>query len=299
DRARFLAGLSYLGLRDYDQAFALLTALAERRPAAAVYNNLGIVQLRRAAPAQGGSATYFFNKAQDLDAGDGDYDFNLGYAYLLDHDLLAAAHWLREAVRRNPSDGEAHYALGAALIGTGATIEGGREKELARRLSSAYADWDRRPGNDPVPRGLERTKNDLQTPAAARPEFAFEATEQKDQQSLAAYHLEAGRRLFAQENDRAATAELQRALYLAPYQAEAHLLLGRINLRNGRAREAIGDLKIALWSEESAAAHVALGEAYLQINDLSAARAEAQRALTLDPKSAEAKKLLERLDSAR
>ena len=56
-------------------------------------------------------------------------------------------------------------------------------------------------------------------------------------------------------------------------------------------REAIDALKISLWSAETAEAHVVLGEAYLQAKDPAAARAEADRALALDPSSAEAKRL--------
>ncbi len=52
--------------------------------------------------------------------------------------------------------------------------------------------------------------------------------------------------------------------------------------------EAIDSLKISLWSAETAAAHAALGEAYRQAKDPDAARAEAGRALALDPASAEA-----------
>jgi len=88
---------------------------------------------------------------------------------------------------------------------------------------------------------------------------------------------------------------LNRALYLAPYHPEAHLLVGRIHLRNGRVREAIDAFKISLWSAETAEAHVALGEAYLQANDATAARSEADRALVLDPASAAAKRLIARL----
>ena len=42
---------------------------------------------------------------------------------------------------------------------------------------------------------------------------------------------------------------------------------------------------------------MALGEAYREAKDPDAARAEAQRALALDPASADAKALLKRLDS--
>ena len=60
--------------------------------------------------------------------------------------------------------------------------------------------------------------------------------------------------------------------------------------------EAIDAFKIALWSTETAEAHAALGEAYRQAKDAAAARAEAERALALDPASAEAKQLLARID---
>lgn len=101
--------------------------------------------------------------------------------------------------------------------------------------------------------------------------------------------------VYEREADREAIDELRRALFLSPYRAEAHLLLGRLFLRGGRTEDAIEALKIALWSEESVAAHVALAEAYLQADDRTSARAEADRALALDPKSEDALRLKARL----
>ena len=121
---------------------------------------------------------------------------------------------------------------------------------------------------------------------------------QRQQRDLARFYLERGRRFGEQENDRDAESELTRALYLAPYDAEAHLLLGRSYLRTGRLREAIDEFKVSIWSEDTAAARVALAEAYLEARDLAAALAEAQRALVLDPKSLHAQKLIERLRQA-
>jgi Flp pilus assembly protein TadD len=91
-------------------------------------------------------------------------------------------------------------------------------------------------------------------------------------------------------------AELRRAVFLSPYEAEAHLLIGRIHLRAGRSREAIDALKISIWSRDGAPAHVSLAEAYVQLKDAAAARAQVQRALALDPASMEAKQLQDRLD---
>ena len=294
-RAHFLAGVSQLHLKKYDDAFATFKALADARPTPTVLNNLGVVQLRRGATAQSGLPTYYFTKAAEADPGDADYIFNLGYAYWENRDPPAAIYWLREAVRRKPADGDAHFVLAAALAATGNASEAARERELARRLSSAYDEMARRPGGDVVPRGLERVKNEVELPHA-RIETVLAANEQRDQAQLAAFHLDRGRRLFQQEHDRDAVVELNHALYLSPYLAEGHLLLGRIHLRNGRVTEAIGAFKIALWSAETAEAHAALGEAYRQGNDLAAARTEADRALVLDPASAEARQLIARLE---
>lgn len=295
-RARFLAGLSQLNLKKYDDAFATFKALADERAVPTVLNDLGVVQLRRGATRDTGQATYYFNKAAEADPDDPDYVFNLGYAYWQAHDPQAAIYWLREAVRRNPTDGDAHYVLGAALAAAGNGSEAVREKELARRLSSTYQEWDKRPAGDGVPKGLERVKNEVELPHASAIDAKLTSNEQRDQQELARFYLDRAQRLYQQENDRAALQELNRALYLSPYLAEAHVLVGRIDLRNGRVQQAIDALKIAVWSTETAEAHAVLGEAYRQANDPAAARAEAQRALVLDPASSEARQLMARLD---
>jgi tetratricopeptide (TPR) repeat protein len=296
-RSRFLAALSELAARQYDAAYARLKALAGPAPSAAVFNNLGVVQVRRGSTPETGRAAYYFAKAMEADRSDPDYCFNLGYAYWLDRDPETAIYWLKEAVRRNPVDGDAHFVLGVALLSTGAEVEGDREKDLARRLSSSYADREHRSdaGVDGVPRGLERLKQDLADSSRNLVDTTLAPGEQRDQRELAAFHLDRGRRLFAEQNDREAITDLKRAVFLSPYQAEAHLLLGRIHLRTGQLREGIEELKLSLWSEETVAAHLALAEAYWQAKDLSAARAEVKGALSLDPNSEDARKLLDKI----
>jgi len=296
-RARFLVGLSQLYLKKYDDAYSTFKALADAQPTPTALNNLGIIQLRRSATPQTGLPTFYFTKAADLDPDDPDYVFNLGYAYWLDRDTQAAIYWLREAVRRNPADGDAHFVLGAALAAAGNGVEAAREKELAKRLSATYEEREKRPGGDAVPRGLERVKDETELPHARRLETKVTSSEQKSQEELAKFYLDSARRQFEQENDRVAVDDLNRALYLSPYLGDAHLLLGRIHLRNGRLRDAIDAFKIALWSAETVDAHVALGEAYRQAKEFDAARAEVHRALALDPASPEAKELLARLDA--
>lgn len=283
---QFRRALSLMNLKKFDDALQVLRAMQKNAPSASVSNAIGVAELRRAAAPQPGRATYYFSEASQIDPNDGDLFFNLGYSYWLDKDPNAAIYWLREAVRRDPADGDAHFVLGVALQQTGATAEAARERELATRLSSKYAGWQKAAG-DPVPKGLERLHDALR-PARPIVDSVLASAGQRDQEKLAAFHLEAGRRAFEREADREAIQELRRALYLSPYLAEAHLLLGRLYLRGGRASEAVGALKIALWSEETVAAHVSLAEALLQMQDQAAARIEVERALALDPASPEA-----------
>ena len=292
-RAAFLAGLSQISMKRLDDAFQTFTALLKERPTAAVYNNLGVVQLRRGS-AETGQPAFFFTRATEMAAQESDYFFNLGYAYWIQREMPAAIYSLREAVRRDPTDGDAHLVLAAALSATGQAVEANRERELAKRLSSRYEDIDRRPANDPVPASLERLKSGVELPSSPDGRESLIASGQRDQRDLAQFHLEAARRMFQEERDRDALQELNRALFLSPYEAHAHLLVGRIHLRGGRLAEAIDALKISLWSEETADAHAALAETYLAAKDVAAARAEAERALAMNPKDQAARRVLDR-----
>ncbi len=289
---QFAAALAEMNLKRYDDAFGRLQQMNATGPAQELLTNLGVIQLRRTPTTQQGRATYFLHKAVELNTMSADATFNLGYAYWQEQDGQAAVYWLKEAVRLDPTDADAHFVLAAALDATGAGTEGGRERELARRLSAGYEEGETGPNASGVPKGLERVALFLQRPEAGRADSALVATEQREQREMATFHLDRGRRFYEREEDRSALTELRRAIYLSPYQAEAHLLVGRIHLRAGRTREAIEALKISLWSEETAAAHEALGEAYLLEKNTAAAHAEAERALALKPGYTEAMQLL-------
>jgi hypothetical protein len=57
----------------------------------------------------------------------------------------------------------------------------------------------------------------------------------------------------------------------------------------------VGEYRVALWDEESVTTHVRLAEVYLEMGDGVEARAHAERALELEPESAEARDVLEKL----
>jgi Flp pilus assembly protein TadD len=183
-----------------------------------------------------------------------------------------------------------------ALQSSGNAAEGQREKDLAKRLSSTYAEWEaKQPGANAAPGRLERVKMQLDAASSPNVEDAIVATEQRDQRELAAFHLDSGRRLFQAERDAEAIAELRRAIYLSPYDREAHLLLGRLYLRDGRVQDAVEELKISIWSDDQIDAHLALADAYARARNVTAARNELQTVFNRDPGNAEAKRRLDLL----
>ncbi len=294
--AGFLASVSLLQLGRHQEAFDTLTELNRGMVDGSLLNNLGVVQLRRPpVGATGRRAVAYFADAVAVEGGDSDLLFNLGYAYWLERDLPNAIQSLREAVRRRPTDDAAHYLLGTALQMTGNAGEGTRERELARRLSSEYAEWEKTQPSNTVPKGLERLRSELSVPPFRRVDTEIVAAGQRNQQELAAFHIDAGRRAYLTERDDEAIASFRRAVYLAPYDAEAHLLLGRVYLRGGRHQEAVDELTISIWSRDSVAARLALAEAYLQTGNVAGARSELQIILGREPSNGEARRLLGRL----
>ena len=121
------------------------------------------------------------------------------------------------------------------------------------------------------------------------------AAGQRDQQELAAFHLDAGRRAFLAGRDEEAIAAFRRAVYLAPYDAEAHLLLGRVYVRSGRPFDAVDEFTISIWSRDTIAARLALAGAYIEAQNTASARIELQVVLSREPANAEARRLLGRL----
>lgn len=290
-RAAFAAAVSLVALERYDEAFAALEAMQQAAPSPVILNAQGVIQLRRAVTPGMGRPIYYFNKAAEAGPDDSDFLFNLGYAYALDRDNNGALYWLREAVRRAPADGEAHLVMAAVLEASGRTAEAQRERELARLLGTT-ADA---PG---VPKDLERLRTDLVTGSLGSAETLITNPAQREQQELSAFHLDRGKRLFDDQQDREAALELRRAIYLSPYLPEAHLMLGRILQRAGRVPEAIDAFRISIWSQETAAARLALAEALVEHGQREEARIEIARVIELEPDSAlgaAAKALLDRI----
>ena len=294
-KARFLAAMALIDLGRLDGAFKELSTLDKEKPAAVLENALGVVQLRRgAAPAGTSPATTYFQRAAELEPANTDYLFNLGYAFALAHDSTAALSWLREAVRHDATIGDAHLVMSAVLWSSGRTTEASREMDLAKLLGTR-PDTASLVVSEKVPAKLERLPTTLDVAPLARLEAALDAPGKRDHAETASYYLEEGRRLAGADHDRDAIVALERAVYLSPYDDEPHLLLGRLFAKSGRSGDAMDEFKVAIWCKETAAARLGLASAYLDAGDAVSARREAERALALEPESADAKALLKKI----
>jgi tetratricopeptide (TPR) repeat protein len=289
-QARFDVAQSLMALKRFDGAFQELTSLYAKAPAAAISNALGVVQIRRGVPSGTSPASAYFARAVSEESENTSYLFNLGYAHALASNATDALSWLREAVRFDAANGDAHLVMSSVLAASGRPVEAQRELDLARSLGVSLETMPAA-ATSKVPAGLERVE-----PSVGQPSRSKTVTPaQRDQKETALFHLGRGRTFAEARKDREAVDELRRAIYLAPYEDEPHLLLGKIYLRTGRTPEAVDEFKVALWSRETAAAHVALGGALLDQGDRDGARKQAERALVMAPDLADARDLLRRI----
>ena len=293
--ARFAVALSLVQLGRFEGAYQMLTTLHASGRDAALSNALGVVQLRRAPETGGGAATAYFRRAVDEEPENTDYLFNLGYAHARAGDQAEALIWLREAVRLDAATGDAHLVMSSVLAAGNREAEAARELELALLLSTSMPAEQPRQPTPGVPDGLERLPTTPQLGVGPPISGAIANPAQRDQREAAAFHLANGKTLIAAGRDREAENELRRAIYLAPYDHEPHLLLGQVYQRAGQFPQAIDELTVAIWCEETAAARLALARALLDAGEADAARRELARARELAPGSAEAADLLERI----
>lgn len=294
-QARFAAALALIELVRYDEAFATLQTLHDEAPASALANALGVIQMRRGSTPQTGQPTQFFQRAVEDSPNQPDYLFNLGYAFARSRNGDEALLRLREVVRLDPADGDAHLVMSHILMAAGREAEAQRELDLARQLGTRL-EPETLSLTDRVPPGLERLTGRIDGPAGIRVAAAIAGPELREQAELAAFHLARGRRLFEAGDDRGAVQELRRAVYLEPYNDASHVLLGQVYRRSGRLADAVAAFRIAAWARESLVARLQLAETLYALGEREAALAEAHKAVALAPSSAEARAVLARIE---
>lgn len=270
-------------------------ALAKEVPLNEVWNNLGVMLARRGRHAE---ALVSFERAYQRDPSDPDFCFNRAVSlwYMKRYDQAAGA--LKEALRANPEDSEAHTLLATVL---GRLVDStGEQRELqwlAEREGNSPADV----LGDFLPQA--RLKKNYEGRAFRLLTVTVRnALEQRLAEGPAEQHRQAhlarGRQFLVEGRIAEAERELAEAASLLPQDSEAHLALAQALEVQGRQQEAARELEASLKLKNTSAAHLHLARVYLSLGRPEAAREHSQAALSLDPANREAEGLVEAVKAA-
>ncbi len=278
--ARFLQGVACLDLGRHHEASALFSRLAVPEPSAAVLNNYGLAVLRAGPGPDGVRASDLLRRALDLDPRLREVPLNLGWALFLEGDAEASAFWLQGVLRQDPSDTHARLALVWALRKAGRSEEADAEWRGLIEVAPAYADL----GAPEPQRRLERV---------IPWERPLELDDERwGDRQYAASHLGRGEKLQEAGDLAGARRELTQAAYLDPYADRAHLLLARVEARQGNRDQAASGLRMALWIRDDVAIRLELMRLLQEMGHQAEARLEAERVLKADATNAEARAFL-------
>ena len=289
EEAVFCIGVAEDSLGQTDKALASFDRLAPVLPLYEVYNNIGVLYLKKG---QQQEAINHLKPASDAAPRDTDTLFNLGYAYYLAKDSAHAVETLRKEIERRPNDPEALYVLSKALAAAGDQTGAAQAADQAKKQLASFAQWETkgmgfagRMKTDFSKANYYRYKRDRQSKQSSGSAPAVEATQQ-DQL------LESARTAFSAGRDEEALATLSRLLQSAPQSSEAHLLMGRIYERRGETDRATNSLKAALfWNPKLVGAHVLLGRISILKGDCQSAKTSAEKARQIDPNNQDAQAL--------
>jgi tetratricopeptide (TPR) repeat protein len=316
--AIFATGVCRLQLNQPDKAeegFKLLQAAlrgnAQQDPGATtgvsgadlpeILNNLGIALDRQGKTPD---ARVNLRRATELDPDEDDYPFNLGLMAFRANEFAAAAGYFRDASEREPDNPDDRALLIQSLEKAGNKAEADQEREAATEalgpnaLSAIRIDAK----GDGLAR-LERIKTELDITALRleieTQESAGNSAAANGTAETPGTHIRRGRQKLSAGSLDAAESEFRAALGADPTNASAHWELAEVDRRRGKLDDAVKELQASLEARDSAVVRTMLARIYLDQKKPDLARAEVERAVKLAPNYAEAKKLLEHLQSSK
>ncbi len=267
-----------------------------------ILNNLALARARQGNLAE---ALPPLGRARDLDPDQDDYPFNLGLLSLQSKEYATAATHFQEATEREPDNPEDRAFLIYSLEKAGKQEDAGQARDTAMEaLGPNGIPPVKLDGKPDALTKYQRVINELDTTTlrmelagsvlqnTASPEAALPA-------DSAVAHIRRGRQEFGAGRLDTAEKEFRAALATDPNNAIAHRELADIDRRRGKLDDAVKELQISLAARDSAAVRVMLARIYLEQMKPDLARAEVEKAVKIAPNYAEARQLLEHLESGK
>jgi tetratricopeptide (TPR) repeat protein/TolB-like protein len=271
-----------------------------------ILNNLALAKARLG---DATGAQTDLQRAADLDPDEDDYPFNLGLLALQANDAGNAAGYFREAAEREPDNPEDRALLIFSLDKAGRKPEADQERiACAEAFGPAGLPAVHLDDNSDTLTHMARVKTELDATTLRQEIKMAEVSGQVAPVSASGApsgpivdspgsHIRQGRQDLSTGHVDAAEREFHSALALDGASVAAHRGLADIARRQGKLDEALAQLQAALQSRDSAVARVTLARIYLEQKKPALARVEVQHALKLAPNYAEAKELLDHLQS--
>ncbi|MBV9210394.1 MAG: hypothetical protein JOZ52_07185, partial [Acidobacteria bacterium] len=202
-----------------------------------------------------------------------------------------AADQLRPVLAAGQGDGEAFFLFAKSLERAGKTEDAASADNQARRYLQVYAKWQtewqksQTTSNVPLRLNLDFNRSVYLDALRKRTQDGIEAANSSNTQDL----LAKAREMYAAGRDEEALPELRRILTIEPMNAEAYLLIGRINQRRGDLEASISALRTAIfWDAKMIDAHILLGRIFIERGDRAQAMSHAKIAMQIDPNNPEA-----------
>lgn len=300
NEGQFYAGLAYWKTGDLSHAVTTLVPLADEKamPLVGVYNNAGAVSIEAARNekkpeerarllAQG---ITLLSRAADSSPEDTTVLFNLGYALFLNQKYAESAAKLEKVIAADQRDGQAYFLLAKAQKSANQTEAATAADNQAKRYLMSYGKWETEWEKSQSVANLNLRSRDVLNQVDVSDLSRVKAIEAANA-NVAQEELAKIRDLYQQGRDDEALVEIRKLFNIEPTNAEAFLMIGRINQRRGDQTAAIAALKTAIFWESINPlidAHILLGRIFLERGDLSEAKKYADSAIAIDPNNQEA-----------
>lgn len=299
---QFYIGVAWAETKNYKESAAAYERLLKPLPLLEVWNNAGAALIGAGVQDEG---LKLLRQAVANSPYDALFRFNYGYALWRQGRNDEAIEHLRVVIAAQPEDCDALYLLSKCLKATGPVDEAKHAADEAIKCypekDNRLAVWEVAPEQMPM---MARFKTDFGR--AAYYKLERRQTQRADAAPVPVSAptpqqvLDRARQLSGAGQEAEALAEIERVLQANNTLADAHLLKGQIHQRRREFDPAIEAFRQAVsLSPRLGAAHVALGQIFLERGDRGQAVAHCNRAMEIDPQDREAISLRRQIETGR
>jgi tetratricopeptide (TPR) repeat protein len=278
--ASFYVGLAHFNSGRYAEAEKAFGFVASRLPLPEVVNNQAVASSR-----QGHNATALFERAVAADPNDPDYHYNLAVSFFRHGDFAGAQREVDQVLKLRPNDVEAPELKALIAYGRPAPVAPAAPRPTAASTTSQAS---AKPASTSSFEPLERIRRTYSEASFRQAAFQLDQMRAARMATLppseqATQYVQLGRDYLAQGLVPEAEQEFQSALSSNPNSAEARAGLAQVREQSGDRAAARTEADASIKLRPNAQAYLVLARLELNENQISASAADVGRALKLEP----------------